>query len=44
MIIVETIQTTASLKTARIVRRVLEIWGDLLSLTSPVKFHQLMLM
>ena len=29
---VETIQTTALLKTARIVRRVLETWGDLLSL------------
>ena len=30
---VETIQTTALLKTAKILRRVLEIWGDLLSLT-----------
>ena len=29
---VETIQTTAFLKTARILRRVLETWGDLLSL------------
>ena len=29
---VETIQTTALLKTARILRRVLEIWGDLPSL------------
>ena len=29
---VKTIQTTALLKTARILRRVLEIWGDLLSL------------
>ena len=29
---VETIQTTALLKTARIPRRVLETWGDLLSL------------
>ena len=29
---VETIQTTELLKTARILRRVLEIWGDLLSL------------
>ena len=29
---VETIQTTAWLKTARILRRVLETWGDLLSL------------
>ena len=29
---VETIQTTAFLKTVRILRRVLETWGDLLSL------------
>ena len=29
---VETIQTTALLRTARILRRVLETWGDLLSL------------
>ena len=29
---VETIQTTALLRTARILRWVLEIWGDLLSL------------
>ena len=29
---VETIQTTALLKTARKLRRVLETWGDLLSL------------
>ena len=29
---VETIQTTVLLKTARILRRVLETWGDLLSL------------
>ena len=29
---VETIQTTALLKTARILRRVLDTWGDLLSL------------
>ena len=29
---VETIQTTALLKTERILRRVLETWGDLLSL------------
>ena len=28
---VETIQTTALLRTARILRRVLETWGDLLS-------------
>ena len=30
---VETIQTTALLKTARILRRVLETWGDLLSIS-----------
>ena len=29
---VETVQTTALLRTARIMRRVLETWGDLLSL------------
>ena len=29
---VETIQTTALLRTARILRRILETWGDLLSL------------
>ena len=29
---VETIKTTALLKTARILRKILEIWGDLLSL------------
>ena len=29
---IETIQTTALLRTARILRRVLETWGDLLSL------------
>ena len=29
---VETIRTTALLRTARILRRVLETWGDLLSL------------
>ena len=29
---VETIQTTALLRTARILRRVLKTWGDLLSL------------
>ena len=29
---VETIQTTALLKTARTLRRILETWGDLLSL------------
>ena len=31
---VETLQTTALLKMARILRRVLETWGDLLSLNS----------
>ena len=35
--LVETIQTTALLKTARILRRVLETWGDLLSLNLPWK-------
>ena len=38
---VETIQTTALLKTARILRRVLETWGDLLSLNlhwNPISF------
>ena len=29
---VETIQTTALLRSARILRKVLQIWGDLLSL------------
>ena len=29
---VETIQTTALLRTARILRRILETWGELLSL------------
>ena len=29
---VETIQTTALLRTARILRRIVETWGDLLSL------------
>ena len=29
---VETIQTTALLRTARMLRRILETWGDLLSL------------
>ena len=37
---VEIIQTTALLRTARILRRVLETWGDLLPLQSPVKDHQ----
>ena len=32
IIIIETIQTTTLLRTARILRRVLETWGDLLSL------------
>ena len=30
---VETIQTTALLKMARILRRILETWGDLMSLS-----------
>ena len=34
---VKTIKTTALLRTARIVRRVLETWGDLLSLSSSQK-------
>ena len=34
---VETIQMTALLRTARILRRILEIWGDLLSLKLPWK-------
>ena len=34
---VETIQTAALLKTARILRRVLETWGDLLSLKLQLK-------
>ena len=34
---VETIQTTAMLRTARILRQVLETWGDLLSLKSQWK-------
>ena len=37
---VETIQTTALLKTARILRRVLETWGDLLSLNLQWKKNQ----
>ena len=41
---VETIQTTALLRTARILKRVLETWGDLLSPQTSVKDHQLMLM
>ena len=38
----ETIQTTALLRSAKILRRVLEIWGDLLSL-KPQKKNQLTL-
>ena len=34
---VETIQTTALLRTAKILRRVLETWGDFLSLKSLCK-------
>ena len=41
---VETIQTTALLRTARILRRVLKTWGDLLSLKLQWKNHQLTLM
>ena len=44
---VETIQMTASLRTARVLRRVLETWGDLRRLAvtqTPVKNHQLTLM
>ena len=41
---IETIQTTTLLRTARILRRVLETWGDLLSLKQRVKYHQLTLM
>ena len=38
---VETIQTTVLLKTARILRRVLETWGDLLSLNFQWKTNSL---
>ena len=44
---VETIQITSSLRTARILRRVLETWGDLRRLAvtqTPVEHHQLTLM
>ena len=41
---VETIQTTALLKTARILRSVLETWVDFLSLKFSVKNNQLKLM
>ena len=34
---VETVQTTALLKTAKVQRRVLETWGDLLSLNQQWK-------
>ena len=34
---------TASLRLARILRRVLETWGDLLSLKTTVEYHQWML-
>ena len=34
---VETIQTTALLRTVRILRKVLETWGDLLSLKLQLK-------
>ena len=40
---VETIQTTALLKTAIILRRVLETWGDLLSLNLQWKAFSLRL-
>ena len=42
--LVETIQTTALLSAARIVRRVLETWGYLLSLKLRWKNHQVTLM
>ena len=38
---VETIQNATLLRSARILRRVLETWGDLLSLSTPVRNHQL---
>ena len=41
---VENIQTTALLKTARILRRVLETWAKLVVTQTPVKDHQLTLM
>ena len=40
----EIIQTTALLRTAKILRRVLETWGYLLSLRLQLKNHQLTLM
>ena len=41
---VETLQTTALLRTARTLKRVLETWGDLLSLKIQWKNYQLTLM
>ena len=41
---VETIQTTALMRTARILRRVLEIFGDMLSIRLQWKAYQLKLM
>ena len=41
---VETTQTIALLRTVRILRRVLETWGDLSVSQTPVKNHQLKLM
>ena len=41
---VETIWTTALLRTARILRRVQETWGGLLSLKHPLKDYQVTLM
>ena len=40
----ETIQTTTLLRTTRILRKVLETWGDLLSLKLPEKDHPSILM
>ena len=40
---VENIQAKALLRSARILRRVLVTWGDLLSLKLPVENHQLTL-
>ena len=39
----ETIQTTILLRTARILRRVLETWGDFAFTQTPVKDYQLTL-
>ena len=38
----DTIQTTALLRSAKILRRVLEPWGDLSVTQTPVKVHQLL--